>query len=318
VRGSYYDVLGVAQSSTDEHIRHRYLQLMRRYHPDRNDSPLAQARSAEITEAYRHLSNATLRAGHNARLRARRQDVVTATALSYSGGHRGSALVRRRRPSPLKRYAAGLAFVALLVGTGVVGWGIEQRLPRVDAGPLLAPDRRDDENRRAVAMIVAASAAEAQAMPALSIGAVRKGAVAFRRLNRETPGKARAYSELCHAKAAYDGGWNALDFCAAFDEAAFRKLAAGDATSSEAAYFIDQHDRAGHAYIYKVSNMDAIEDRLNRIKVLVTTSQPRQRTGVDRILHGISKRGSNIADAAWKALSSQPSAPRSKHDAHDF
>lgn len=318
MRGSYYDVLGVAQSSTDEHIRYRYLQLMRRYHPDRNDSPLAQVRSAQINEAYRCLSDATLRANHNAQLRAKRRDVVTARALSHSGHRSSTALARRPKPSPFKRYAAGMAFATLLAATGMVGWQIERRLPKPGVGFSLSSSGDDDESRRAVATIVAASAVEAQAMPALSIAAVRQGSATFRRLDRDKPDQARAFSKLCHARAAYDDGWNVLDFCAAFDEAAYMKLAGHTQASADATYFIEQHDRAAHAYIYKVSSVDAIEGRLARIKVLLTASQPQPRSGVDRVLHGLSKRSSKLVDAAWKAIDPDPSASKSQRAAHDF
>lgn len=316
MRGSCYDVLGIAQSSSDAEIRLRYLQLMRRYHPDHNQSPLAQVRSAEINEAYRILSEPQLRAGHNAHLTAKRQDVISARVPSYSSDRSGTALVRRRPPSPLKQYGAGLAFAALLSGTGVIGWQIQQRLPGSDVRAIGLPNSQGaDEDRQTVAELVAASAAAARAMPPLSKQAVEQGARAFRRLEQDKPGHARAFSQLCHARAAYDDGWNTLDFCVAFDEAAFINAAKDHPPNASAAYFVSQRDGSAHAYIYKVSSVDAIENRLMRIRALVSAAQPPPpRSAVGKVWHGIAKRGGKLADAAWKAIGLNASSNRSAHD----
>jgi len=319
VRGSYYDVLGIAQSSSDDDIRRRYLQLMRRYHPDYNRSPLAQVRSAEINEAYRHLTNATLRAGHNAHLTSRRQDVVAARVPSYSSNHGGTELARYRRPSLFKRYSASIACAALLAATGIVGWQIQQHQPGHQSAAIARSDEQDDsDSRREVAELIAASTAAARTMPQLSSEAVRRGANAFRRLEKEKPGQARAFSELCHARAAYDDSWNALDFCVAFDEAAFIDAATHPQPTPAAAYFVARHDQAAHSYIYKVSNIDAIDGRLLRIKAMVSARPTPPRNAVDRVLHGISKRSWNLADAAWKAVWPGSSARTVRRPAYDF
>ena len=51
----YYEVLGVAQNSTEKQIRQRFLELARERHPDRfrgDDKQTAEAEFQEITEAY--------------------------------------------------------------------------------------------------------------------------------------------------------------------------------------------------------------------------------------------------------------------------
>jgi hypothetical protein len=318
VRGSYYDVLGIAQSSSDEDIRQRYLQLMRRYHPDYNRSPRAQVRAAEINEAYRHLANSALRASHNAQLASRRQDVVAARVPSYSRHPGGTALARYRRPSLFKRHAASAAFAALLAGTAVVGWQIQQSQPRNEGLPLAQADGLGAEGRREVAELMAASAVAARSMPQLSQEAVLRGASAFRKMDKETPGQARSFSKLCHARAAYDDGWSALDFCVAFDEAGFIDATGNRAATPAAAYFIERHDRAAHSYIYKVSNMDAIDHRLLRIKALVSAARTPPRSTVNRVLHGISKRSWKLADAAWEAVWPGSSTRAIERTAHDF
>jgi len=55
---NYYQILGVATNAAREEIKKSYLELARRYHPDRNpgDKEIAK-KFARITEAYRILSN---------------------------------------------------------------------------------------------------------------------------------------------------------------------------------------------------------------------------------------------------------------------
>jgi hypothetical protein len=319
VRGSYYDVLGLSQSSSDEDIRERYLHLIRRYHPDLNRSPLAQIRSAQINEAYRHLSDATLRAGHNAQLTAKRQKVVTARALGHSRHQPGTALVRRPRSSLIKRYAAGFALGALLLGTGVAGWQMQMRLPRGAGGiPSLPIADGNDDSRRTVAELVAASAQAAQSMPNVSSDVVKQGVRAFVQLDKKRPGQAQLFSELCHARASTDEGWNTLDFCVSFDEAAFARASRRPDPALDTAYFFDRHDGAAHSYIYKVASMDAIERRLARIQGLVNGVPQPKRDPVARVLHGISKRSRKLAGAAWQAIGLPPKDDLPRRKAHDF
>ncbi len=65
----YYATLGVAPSSEDVVIRAAYVALMRRYHPDSNDSPAAAERAKAITVAYAVLSDPDRRIDYD---RARR------------------------------------------------------------------------------------------------------------------------------------------------------------------------------------------------------------------------------------------------------
>jgi molecular chaperone DnaJ len=48
----YYDVLGVARQAGPEEIKKAYRKLAMQYHPDRNDSPDAEAKFKEVTQAY--------------------------------------------------------------------------------------------------------------------------------------------------------------------------------------------------------------------------------------------------------------------------
>lgn len=319
MRGSYYDVLGLSQTAGDEEIRARYLRLIRRYHPDLNRSSLAPARAAEINEAYRHLSDAALRAGHNAQLTAKRQKIIAARAISDARHRPSTALVRRQRPSLLKRYGAGIAFGALLLGTGLAGWQMQMRLPKGVGGVLPVTSGDGDgegDSQRAVAELVAASAQAAQSMPNVSSQVVRRGVSVFKQLDKERPEQAQQFSELCHARATNDDNWNTLDFCVSFDEAAFAQAFRRAEPTLDAAYFFNRHDGAAHSYIYKVGSMDAIERRLARIQRLVNAAPPPPRSPVARVLHGISKRSRAFAGAAWQAVGVQSDDKPLK--AHDF
>ena len=56
-----YDILGVNRSAGGDEIKKRYRDLARKYHPDRNDSPSAEARFKEISAAFAVLGDASKR-----------------------------------------------------------------------------------------------------------------------------------------------------------------------------------------------------------------------------------------------------------------
>ena len=64
---NYYEILGVSENATQEEIRKRYRELVRKYHPDINkDNPEAAKKMAEINEAYQVLSDPKKRAQYDA------------------------------------------------------------------------------------------------------------------------------------------------------------------------------------------------------------------------------------------------------------
>ena len=53
----YYEVLGVTRDAPPEQVKKAFKRLAGKYHPDRNDSPDAEAKFKEINEAYSVLSD---------------------------------------------------------------------------------------------------------------------------------------------------------------------------------------------------------------------------------------------------------------------
>jgi len=74
---SYYELLEIAPTATAEEIKHAFRQQIAKYHPDKVQhlgaefQEMAAGRAAELTQAYRTLTNAALRAEHDAELAGR-------------------------------------------------------------------------------------------------------------------------------------------------------------------------------------------------------------------------------------------------------
>lgn len=61
----YYARLGVTRTSTPDDIKRAYRKLARKYHPDLNKAPDAEAQFKEVAEAYEALSNPEKRAAYD-------------------------------------------------------------------------------------------------------------------------------------------------------------------------------------------------------------------------------------------------------------
>lgn len=78
---NYYDILEVPATASDADIQHAYRQLIQVWHPDRFQQNRELLRRAEqktklITEAFRHLSDPSLRARHDETLRQQHSQTV--------------------------------------------------------------------------------------------------------------------------------------------------------------------------------------------------------------------------------------------------
>ena len=77
----YYEVLGVNKEASDQEIKKAYRQLARKYHPDVNKSPDAEAQFKQINEAYAVLSDPQKRAQY---------DQLGHAAFENGGGFNGA------------------------------------------------------------------------------------------------------------------------------------------------------------------------------------------------------------------------------------
>mgnify|MGYP001822268508 CR=1 FL=1 len=75
---TYYEVLFVTPSADRELISTVYRHLAKRYHPDRDPSPAAAARMAELNEAYATLRDPAKRRAYDQRLGLRPAETSTA------------------------------------------------------------------------------------------------------------------------------------------------------------------------------------------------------------------------------------------------
>lgn len=130
---TYYKILGVSQSATEEEIKQAYRKLARAFHPDVNDSPDAESRFKQINLAYATLSDSLKRADYDQTLADTGVRGGPVPCPSGAAAARpGTAYTSPNRPAMFRAAYARIA-VAALLGAGLslllqIGYGyvIEQ------------------------------------------------------------------------------------------------------------------------------------------------------------------------------------------------
>lgn len=107
----FYGLLGIPRSATKEQIRHAYLGLARKYHPDTNQGSETDEQLKEVNHAYEILSDDESRTEYN--LALRENDPLEFTTKLYS----------------LKSVALACTVTAVLVGTLSYGLTLIQPKP---------------------------------------------------------------------------------------------------------------------------------------------------------------------------------------------
>ncbi len=132
---TYYDILEVTPSASQEVIRAAYKSLIQRYHPDRNPGDYAAAtRTTTLVEAYQVLSDSARRTAYDNDLQrnavARK---VTKSGAPYARPSRSGAL-------PEKQFSWLLFWVIVLAGvTLFAAWVVLGTTPQGGAVPAPVP-----------------------------------------------------------------------------------------------------------------------------------------------------------------------------------
>ncbi len=103
---NHYETLGLSIGATDEQIRKRYRELVRKYHPDVNPSPEAKEQFLRIQEAYQVLSDPERRRHYDALLRLRQRESARRSEAPKAASHPQTA---RSEPAQDARPSASLA-----------------------------------------------------------------------------------------------------------------------------------------------------------------------------------------------------------------
>lgn len=86
----HYKILGVKKGCDDSEVKKSYYKLAKKWHPDKNGSPLAEEKFKEINKAYEILSDDKKRGTYDLTYTADRSDILTRTSTSFSAKTRST------------------------------------------------------------------------------------------------------------------------------------------------------------------------------------------------------------------------------------
>lgn len=240
----FYQILGVAADSEDVVIQAAYRALMRRYHPDTNNSADAGRRAIEINEAYEVLRDPVRRAQYDEELRSSRAESEANTKSRTSpppppppppppqeNDVRPAAGPPRPWDDLGTRIAVALIATFVIIVTvgainenGSMAADNNMAVENLEAANLVV---EDDYN--AIEANVSAPDAIPSAPPTLATVSeapvqyddIESAASRFAQvLTKSGMAGARTLSEKCHSNVSTQPTWASADWCAAFDFAA--------------------------------------------------------------------------------------------------
>jgi hypothetical protein len=298
----YYAVLGIMPGSDNVVVQAAYKALMRKYHPDTNGDPDANARATAINAAYAVLGDADARTAYDARPASGepKRNAAKPSAAEFSDPGPKENVDAPRTVSVVapadwwKR--AGMLVAAFIVFVFV-------KALFSAGGPYVA---KEPANSDANAMVTEMNASDAMAgttSDAMSNVSVAKGLgdnvaatevisplptfqpptpLAFedieagarqfdKTLSTVGIAGAKAYSEKCHASAAVSNDWKKYDFCASFDLAGdyVDAAVAGSSGWQRSGYFQFIALNAADQYAAIASNSYAVGQRINSVRLTV-------------------------------------------------
>ena len=300
VSGDHYQVLGVSADANGDALRLAYRDLMRRIHPDVNDSDEAAARARAANEAYRILADPKSRARYDQdRLRKRGLSTLS-PSVERPADRQQIQQILEQEFHPRQSWAPFLAFVltsATVVGLLVASGRLDPTAQKVADIKLPPAGSAEKQTNDLVAKIAIAdlrpsgtqttqkddapasdigvgetgkgSAGKEQLTPILSDLAVGAGTFAQISLKSGLIG-ARQFSEQCHLRAVTSRSIREADRCTAFDfTGSYVDAEASLATLNPPnAYFEARGRQSGQIYRSVGLSSEAASVRLAAVKRL--------------------------------------------------